>query len=78
MTPEERKIYNKKYYGDKKDKILSKLSEKIECEVCKRQVRRQNLPKHKLTFVCKRIAENNNNDKISQLENQIKELLKTK
>ena len=68
MTSEERKIYNKKYYSEKKDNILNKLAQKIECPLCKTHVRHQNLANHQKTFKCKRICEQNNNDKIVQLE----------
>ena len=38
---------NKKYYEDNKDKILEKLREKIICEVCQKEMRKDKLTRHK-------------------------------
>ena len=53
MTPEERKEYNKNYYSLKKNEILGKACEKIQCEICKRFVIRNNMIKHYKSNLCK-------------------------
>lgn len=75
MTPEERKIYNQKYYNNNKKDILTKLSEKINCPICNCSVRHQNLVNHQKTYKCKRIYESNNSDKIAVLESKLNALL---
>jgi hypothetical protein len=53
MTPEERKEYNKNYYSLKKNEILGKACEKIQCEICSRYVIRNNMIKHYKSNLCK-------------------------
>ena len=52
-TPE----YNKAYYANNKEAILSKACEKIECPFCKRSVMKNNLLHHKITPLCARKQE---------------------
>ena len=46
MDQELRKEYNKNYYQNNKTKILEKLTSKVNCEFCNRQVSFANLQKH--------------------------------
>ena len=43
MTPEERKIYNEKYYAENKKTIAEKLLIKIECPNCGKSISKANL-----------------------------------
>ena len=52
MTPEERKIYNNKYYANKKVEILNKLQTKIECPLCGRHIAHQNSQTHLKSKIC--------------------------
>lgn len=52
MTPEERKIYNNKYYANKKFEINEKLQNKVECPLCGRVVAHQNLQQHFKSKIC--------------------------
>ncbi len=54
MDPEQRKIYNKKYYDTNKAKIIEKATTKVECEFCKRSVIHNNILKHYKSEICKR------------------------
>lgn len=75
MDKEQRKLYNQKYYSNKKDEILSKHKEKIVCPLCFRNVRNQNLQLHQKTFICSRIYNKQNNlNKVNLLEEQVKKL----
>ena len=49
---EKQKEYNKKYYGENKEKILSKVLEKKECPHCNRKINHQNMSKHIKTKYC--------------------------
>ena len=53
MDQELRKEYNKNYYQNNKDKILTKLTSKVNCEFCNRQVSFANLQKHYVLPICK-------------------------
>jgi hypothetical protein len=53
MNSEERKNYNKTYYQTKRDQILKKACEKVECEFCHRIVIKNNILKHQKTKLCK-------------------------
>ena len=53
MDPEMRKAYNSLYYKRNKDKILTKLNSKVNCEFCNRQVSFCNLNKHFTLPICK-------------------------
>ena len=46
MDPEMRKSYNSLYYKRNKDKILEKLTSKVNCEFCNRKIYFANLNKH--------------------------------
>ena len=53
MDPEMRKVYNSLYYKRNKDKILEKLTSKVNCEFCNRTVSFANLQKHYVPPICK-------------------------
>jgi hypothetical protein len=52
MKPEERKLYNEKYYADNKKRISEMLLAKVECPLCSRLVAHQNIERHKATKLC--------------------------
>ena len=52
MDQEMRKNYNKQYYENNKDKILEKLTSKVNCEFCNRKVSYANLNKHYTLPIC--------------------------
>jgi hypothetical protein len=62
MDKEERKQYNKVYYSLHRERILSYLCEKVNCDYCGRCVIRNNLAKHEKSEICKRTR-----DKIMEL-----------
>jgi len=53
MDPEMRKAYNSFYYKRNEDKILEKLTSKVNCEFCNRQVSFANLNIHYTLPICK-------------------------
>lgn len=57
MDKEDRKQYNKVYYSLHRERILSYLCEKINCDYCGRCVIRNNLAKHEKSEICKRTRE---------------------
>ena len=59
MDPEMRKAYNSLYYKRNKDKILTKLNSKVNCEFCNRTVSYANLQKHYSLPICLRTQEKN-------------------
>ena len=83
MTPEERKIYNEKYYAEHKKDITEKLLIKIECPNCSKLISRANLERHKIGNSCLKNASKQQSQikdmqtEIERLSNEIKEL-KTK
>ena len=54
MDQENRKLYNKQYYENNKNKILEKLTSKVNCEFCNRKVSYANLNKHYTLAICER------------------------
>ncbi len=60
MDNEQRKLYNQEYYQKNKDKILTKLTSKVNCEFCNRQVSFANLQKHYVLPICKATQLKNN------------------
>ena len=64
MDKEERKQYNKVYYSLHRERILSYLCEKVNCDYCGRCVIRNNLAKHEKSEICKRTR-----DRILELNN---------
>ena len=56
MTPEERKIYNEKYYTLNKTIIKEKLLTKVECPLCHKYISKSNLERHKIGLSCQRNA----------------------
>ena len=54
-----RQAYNSLYYKRNKDKILEKLTSKVNCEFCNRQVSYANLNKHYTLPICQRTQEKN-------------------
>ena len=83
MTPEERKIYNEKYYAEHKKDITEKLLIKIECPNCSKLISKANLERHKIGNSCLKNALKQQSQikdmqtEIERLSNEIKEL-KTK
>ena len=83
MTPEERKIYNEKYYAEHKKDITEKLLIKIECPNCSKLISKANLERHKIGNSCLKNASKQRSQikdmqtEIERLSNEIKEL-KTK
>ena len=83
MTPEERKIYNEKYYAEHKKNITEKLLVKLECPNCSKLISKANLERHKIGNSCLKIASKQRSQlpdmksEIERLSNEIKEL-KTK
>ncbi len=59
MDQENTKTYNKNYYETNKDKILEKLTSKVKCEFCNRQVSYANLNKHYTLPICERTQQKN-------------------
>ena len=55
-----RKAYNSLYYKRNKDKILTKLTSKVNCEFCNRQISYANLQKHYVLPICKATQKKNN------------------
>jgi len=54
MTPEERKLYNERYYAEHKKSITEKLLTKIECPNCGKCISKANLERHKIGRSCKK------------------------
>ncbi len=83
MTPEERKIYNEKYYAEHKKDITEKLLVKVECPNCGKCITKANLDRHKTGKSCLKNASKQQSQikdmqtEIERLSNEIKEL-KTK
>lgn len=59
MENEIQKEYNKQYYTKNKEKILSRLSQKLECPQCKRIISLSNFAKHKTSSICKKYEQIN-------------------
>jgi len=68
--------YNKSYYEKNKDKIKAQIYKKETCNLCKRMVSHQNMPKHKKSKLClnNRITDPNMLTMINSLKEQIEEL----
>ena len=80
MTPEERKIYNEKYYAENKKRIAVLLLTKIECPLCSKQISKSNLERHKIGNSCLRNQPSKTTEisdmkeQIERLSNELKEL----
>ena len=80
MTPEERKLYNEKYYAEHKQNIAEKLLMKIECPNCGKHISKENLERHKSGLSCSKNATKQQSQlqemksEIERLSNEIKEL----
>ena len=80
MTPDERKIYNEKYYADNKQRIAVLLLTKIECPLCSKHISKANLERDKLGKLCLKNQSTKTNEmsemreQIERLSNEIKEL----
>ncbi|MEY3751756.1 MAG: hypothetical protein RLZZ354_297 [Pseudomonadota bacterium] len=59
MDQENRKLYNKQYYENNKNKILTKLTSKVNCEFCNRKISACNLNKHYTLPICERTQQKN-------------------
>jgi len=73
MTPDERKIYNEKYYADNKKRIAVLLLTKIECPLCSKHISKSNLERHKLGNSCMKNQSTKTNE-ISEMKEQIQRL----
>lgn len=51
------KQYNATYYNKNKEKLISKLCEKVECNICGRTITMNNLKLHKRKPICKNTLE---------------------
>ena len=69
MDKENRKNYNKQYYENHKVVLLQKLTSKVNCQFCNRQVSFANLNKHITLPICKNTQAKN--DYINQRKNNI-------
>lgn len=80
MTPEDRKLYNEKYYTENKKRISEMLLAKVECPTCCKLISKANLERHKLGQSCQKNASKNKTqieemkETIEFLSNEIKEL----
>ena len=70
MTPDERKLYNEKYYADNKQRIAVLLLTKIECPLCSKFISKSNLARHKIGNSCLK----NQSSKINQLSEMIEQI----
>ncbi len=57
MDSEQRKEYNKQYYANNKERIISDLCQKVECPFCNRSVIKNNLMTHAKSAICLRTRE---------------------
>ena len=73
MTPEERKIYNEKYYAENKKRIAVLLLTKIECPLCSKHISKANLERHKLGKSCQKNQSTKTNE-MSEMREQIERL----
>jgi len=73
MTPEERKIYNEKYYAENKKTIAEKLLAKVECPNCGKCISKANLERHKIGRSCKKHI-SIQQSQIQELQQQVKKL----
>jgi hypothetical protein len=54
MDKDQRKEYNKIYYANNKERIISDLCTKVECSFCGRSIIKNNLLKHEKSAICQR------------------------
>lgn len=57
INKEDRKEYNKQYYSKNKEIILKKASERVECEICGRNVSKNHYIKHLTNPICLKKAQ---------------------
>ena len=69
MDSEKNKHYTKTYYENHKEALLKKLTSKVNCQFCNRQVSFANLNKHFTLPICKNTQAKN--DYIAQRKNNI-------
>ena len=75
MTPEERKLYNEKYYAEHKKDIAEKLLIKIECPKCGKCISKANLERHKSGLSCLKNA-SKQQCQLQELKEQVERLTK--
>ena len=75
MTPEERKLYNERYYAEHKKDITEKLLIKIECPNCGKCISKANLERHKIGRSCKKHI-SIQQSQIQELQQQVEKLTK--
>ena len=73
MTPEERKIYNEKYYADNKKRIAILLACKLECPLCSKLISKTNLERHKNGKSCQKNQSIKTNT-VSEMKEQLEKL----
>ena len=73
MTPEERKLYNERYYAEHKKDITEKLLIKIECPNCGKCISKANLERHKIGRSCKKHI-SIQQSQIQELQQQVEKL----
>ena len=73
MTPEERKLYNERYYAEHKKDITEKLLIKIECPTCGKCISKANLERHKVGRSCKKHI-SIQQSQIQELQQQVEKL----
>ena len=73
MSPEDRKLYNTRYYNDNKKTINEKLLVKIECNLCHKCISKANLERHKLGQSCQKAATKTNSE-FDELKEQVAKL----
>lgn len=67
------KEYQSKYYKEHKQKLISQLCEKVECNICGRKVTKNRLNIHKTTLLCRKTLETRLKDE--KTINHIKNLI---
>ena len=72
MDKPTRSEYYKNYYAKNKDKLTERLYARVECEHCKRTVNSQNMKKHQRSTLCKSKKIILHDEKISNVNDQIK------
>ena len=75
MNKEERKEYNKIYYGSKKEDLLKKSSKLDTCEFCSRCISHSHMSLHKKTTLC--LSNRKQYIKITDLDNEIEKRIKS-
>ena len=78
-TPEERKIYNERYYAENKMRISEMLNSKLECPICHKMHSKANINRHINNNICKKKQAKNHEEEtraneISDLKKMVEEI----